>query len=202
VVLTEVAEQPRFTVTTVVTENGVPLRRLESALPHSLAREDDRETVRRQLDLQHEGVLESLEQVLLTRTPRRVVWSDQNRSVEAGLLAWAMSAVAQLVETETGTEETARILQSTRERLGVTDGALRAFHVTPLGRVIVDPDHPGQLPRRGVRAVADWCQEVLAAALPADRAHVVERVRQATRRYAAQLERLGFYERLQRKTGT
>ena len=32
-------------------------------------------------------------------------------SVEAGVLAWAMSAVAQLAETEAGTDETARQLR-------------------------------------------------------------------------------------------
>ncbi len=93
----------------------MPLRKIESALPHPLAREEDRDTVRRQLDLQHDDTLRRLDDLVLENAPRRVVWSDQSRSVEAGVLAWAMSAVAQLAETEAGTDETARQLRLTRE---------------------------------------------------------------------------------------
>ncbi len=106
VVLTEAVAQPRFTVTTVITEKNAPLRKIETALPHPLAREEDRETVRRQLDLQHDDVLRRLDHFVLDQPPRRVVWTDQSRSVDAVLLAWTMSAVAQLAEAETGTEET------------------------------------------------------------------------------------------------
>ena len=199
VVLTEAVTEPRFTVTTVVTERGVPLRKVESALPHPLAREDDRDTVRRQLDLQHDDTLQRLDELLLDPSPRRVVWSDQSRSVEAGVLAWAISVVAQLAETQAGTDETARQLRLTHEKALVEDDALRAFQVTPFGRVVVDPQHAGRVARRAVRAVAGWCRAFAVAALQTDADAIGEPVRQATRRYALELERMGFYDRLLRR---
>ncbi len=199
VVLTEAVSQPKFTVTTVITEKGAPLRKIESALPHPLAREEDRDTVRRQLDLQHDDTLRRLDDLVLDTAPRRVVWSDQSRSVEAGVLAWAMSAVAQLAEIEVGTDETVRQLRLTRESALVEEDALRAFHVTPFGRVTVDPAHASRLPRRAVRAVAGWCGAFASAALQAEAEEIVEPVRQATRRYTLELERMGFYDRLQRR---
>jgi hypothetical protein len=199
IVLTEAVAQPKFTVTTVITERGVPLRKIESALPHPLAREEDRETVRRQLDLQHDDTLRRLDDLVLDSAPRRVVWSDQSRSVEAGVLAWAMSAVAQLAETEAGTDETTRQLRLTREAALVEEEALRAFHVTPFGRVVVDPQHAGRIPRRAVRAVAGWCRTFATAALQSGPEEIAEPVRQATRRYSLELERMGFYDRLLRQ---
>jgi hypothetical protein len=199
VVLTEAAAQPKFTVTTVITEKGVPLRKLESALPHPLAREEDRDTYRRQLDLQHEDALRRLDDLVLDSAPRRVVWSDQSRSVEAGVLAWAMSAVAQLAETEAGTDEAGRQLRLTREAALVEEDALRAFQVTPFARVVVDPKHAGRVPRRAVRAVAGWCRAFATATLQAEVEEITAPVRQATRRYSLELERMGFYDRLRRR---
>ena len=199
VVLTEAVRQPRFTVTTIITERSVPLRKIESALPHPLAREDDHDTVRRQLDLQHDDTLRRLDELVLDSAQRRVVWSDQSRSVDAGVLAWAMSAVAQLAETQAGTDETARQLRLTRETALVDEGALRAFRVTSSARVVVDPKHGGRVPRRAVRAVAGWCRAFATAALQADVREIGEPVRKATRRYAVELERMGFYDRLLRR---
>ena len=119
VVLTEAAVQPKFLVTTVVTEKGQALRKVETALPHPLARDEDREVVRRQVDIQHEGVLQRIEELVLDGVQRRVLWSDQSRSVDPDLLAWAVSALAQLVETEVGTGETlALAARHARARFG------------------------------------------------------------------------------------
>ena len=199
VVLTEAVAQPRFTVTTVITEKNAPLRKIETALPHPLAREEDRETVRRQLDLQHDDVLRRLDHFVLDQAPRRVVWTDQSRSVDAVLLAWTMSAVAQLAEAEAGTEETCRLLRLTLERTAMEEDSLRLFHVTPLGRVVVASDRTTRAPRRAVRAVAAWCFAFARAALQANEEKVAEPVRQATKRHAVELERLGFYDRLRRR---
>jgi hypothetical protein len=199
VVLTEAVAQPKFTITTVITGKGVPLRRIESSLPHPLAREDDYDTVRRQLDMQHEDVLQRLDDLVLDKTPRRVVWSDQSRSVDAGILAWAMSAVAQLAETEAGTDETTRQLRLTLERALVEEGALRAFRITPTGRVVVGPRGGNRVPRRAVRAVAGWCRAFAVAALQSDADRVAEPIQQATRRHSLELERMGFYDQLSRR---
>jgi DNA-binding response OmpR family regulator len=200
VVLTEAIAKPRFTVTTVVTEKGGPLRKIETALPHPLAREEDVETVRRQLDLQHDEVLRRLDDLVLDGGRRRVLWSDQSRSVDASLLAWTVSAVAQLAEAEIGTEETARQLHLTRERALVAEDALRAFQITPAARVVVELGRDQQLPRRAVRAVAGWCRDFATSALLVDADQVAEPVRQATRRHADDLERVGFYDRLRRRS--
>ena len=199
VVLTEAVPQPKFTVTTSSPRRAYPCGRSNAALAHPLAREEDRATVRRQLDLQHDDTLRRLDELVLENAPRRVVWSDQSRSVEAGVLAWAMSAVAQLAETEAGTDETARQLRLTRETALVEEDALRAFQVTPFARVVVDPKHAGRVPRRAVRAVGGWCRAFATAALQAEANEIAEPVRQATRRYALELERMGFYDRLQRR---
>jgi CheY-like chemotaxis protein len=198
VILTEAVEKPRFTVTTVITEKGVPLRKVETALPHALAREEDKETVRRQLDLQHDEILRRLEDFVLDDARRRVVWSDQSRSIDASLLAWTLSAVAQMAETEIGTEETARALHATRERALASDDSLRMFQITPAARVVID-GRSGRLPRRAVRAVAAWCYDFATSALLADADKVAEPVRQATRRHGDELERMGFYDRLRRR---
>jgi hypothetical protein len=199
VVLTEAAPKPQFTLTTVITEKGVPLRKLETALPHPLAREEDADTVRRQLDLQHDEVLRRLEDLVLDGARRRVLWSDQNRSVDAALLAWAISSVAQLAEAEVGTEETARQLHLTRERALVSDDALRAFQITPAARVVVDARGLA-LPRRAVRALAGWCYDFASCALLLEDDEVAEPVRQATRRRGDELARMGFYDRLRRRS--
>jgi hypothetical protein len=119
--------------------------------------------------------------------------------VEAGILAWAMSAVAQIAETQVGTDETARQLRLTRETALVEEDALRAFQITPSGRVVVDSEQASRLPRRAVRAVAHWCHAFANATLGDGKASVEDPVRQATRRYALELERLGFYDRLARR---
>jgi hypothetical protein len=199
VVLTEAVAQPRFTVTTVITERNAPLRKIETALSHPLAREEDREEVRRQLDLQHEDVLRRIDHFVLDHGPRRVVWSDQSRSVDAMLLAWAMSAVAQVAEAEAGTDETCRLLRLTLERAATDESLLRNFHITPEGRVMVAPDRPQRAPRRAVRAVANWCFAFAAAALQTDEEEAAEPVRKATMRHGVELERLGFYDRLRRR---
>jgi CheY-like chemotaxis protein len=198
VVLTEAVAEPLFVVTTVITERGVPLRKVESALPHPLAREDDRETVRRQVNLQHDDTLHRLDHLVLERTARRIVWSDQSRSVDPALLAWVVSAVAQLAEAEAGTDETERQLRLTHESTLREEEVLRAFEVTTNGRVIASPGAAGRLPRRAVRAVARWCARFGGAVIGDGTGSVVDPVRQATRRYAVELERLGFYERLAR----
>ncbi len=198
-VLTEAVAEPRFTVTTVVTEKGVPLRKVDSGLAHPLARDDDRGTIRREVDLQHEDVLRRLDE-LVVGTSRRVLWTDQSRSVDAGVLALAISVVARLAETRAGTDETSRQLRLTCERTLVGDDALRVFHVTRSARVVVDPQGARRVPRRTVRAVAAWCRALATATLQADADEIAEPVRQATRSHAFELERMGFYDRLLRRS--
>jgi CheY-like chemotaxis protein len=200
VVLTEASTHPRFVVTTVITERGRPLRKVESALAHPLAREDDRETIRRQLDLQHEDSLRRLEELVLQTTHRRLLWNEQSRTVDPSLLAWAISALAQLAEVEAGPEETMRALVATHQRLLGDEAVLGVFQITPLGRVTTDPaTNRDKLPRRAVSAVAAWSLALAVEALRVTEEDAFEPIRHATQRRAAELERLGFYARLRRR---
>ncbi|MFN8095629.1 MAG: response regulator, partial [Vicinamibacteria bacterium] len=196
VVLTEAATEPAFAVTTVITEKGRPLRKIESVLPHALAREEDQETIRRQLDMQHEDALRRLEDLVLQETGRRTLWNEQNRAADAGLLAWAISALAQLAEVESGPEDTLKALVGTHARLAQTHAVLRSFEVTPLGRAALVAGAKEKLPRRAVAAVAAWSVALAIEALRVSEGDAFEPIRHATQRRAAELERLGFYERL------
>jgi CheY-like chemotaxis protein len=198
IVLTEATTQPRFTVTTIITEREVAIRRVESALPHPLAREEDAETINRQVDLQHDEVLRRLNDLVHRGSARRVVWTDQSRAVDAAPLAWALSAVAQLAESETSAEETVRLLQLTHERIVVEEDMLRAFEVTPLGRIVVSLDYGERLPRRAVGAAARWCLAFACEALQVDPDRAIEPIRHATAHRGAELERMGFFSRLRR----
>jgi DNA-binding response OmpR family regulator len=196
VVLTETSAKPRFTVTTVITEKGVALRRIETAMPHPLARDQDQEMVRRQMDQQHDDVLQRLPRLVVDETPRRVIWSDQSRSVDPGLLAWTVSALAQHAEAEVGTAEAVRQLRRTHTRVAVQEDTLRNFYITESARVVVDPFLEGRLPRRAVEAVAGWCRAFALEALEVREEAVSEPIRRATRGRGAELERLGFYGRI------
>jgi DNA-binding response OmpR family regulator len=201
VVLTEASLHPRFVVTTVITERGTPLRKVESALAHALAREEDQETVRRQLDLQHEDALRRLEELVLSGTRRHMLWNEQSRTVDPSLLAWAMSALAQLAEVESGPEETMRALVSAREALLPREPLLEPFQVTPLGRVATDLKLRESMPRRAVAAVAAWALSFACEALRLPEEKAFEPIRHATQRRAGELERIGFYSRLRRARG-
>jgi hypothetical protein len=50
-----------------------------------------------------------------------------------------------------------------------------------------------------VRAVAGWCRAFAIATMQSEAERIVEPVRQATRRYALELDRMGFYDRLARR---
>jgi CheY-like chemotaxis protein len=198
VVLTEIELAPRFTITTVISERGIGRRRLQSSLLHPLTRDEDRELIRKQVDRQHEDVIERLPELVLEGGAREVVWSDRSRSVDPGLLAWTVSALAQRAEAEAGVVETVRVLRRTLEQAALNDDTLRVFGVTDLGRVIVEPGHGERLPRRAVDSVARWCVAFAAESLQAERRDVLEPVRQATRQRGRELERLDFYDRLRR----
>ena len=200
VVLTEAVAQPRFTVTTVITEKNAPLRKIETALPHPLAREEDRGDGEAPAGPAARRRAAAAGSLRARPGPRRVVWSDQSRSVDAVLLAWAMSAVAQAAEVEAGTDETYRLFRLTLERTATEEDSLRHFHVTPEGRVVVAPDRPGGGPR------AARCGPSRPGA-SRSRPQPSRRTRRRSRspsgrprkRHSVELERLGFYDRLRRR---
>ena len=92
-----------------------------------------------------------------------------------------------------------RLLVSTHERASVGQDLLRVFHVTPTGRVLVDPNERAKLPRRAVAGVAGWCVALAIEGLQVDAEAAFEPIRHVTHRRGAELERLGFYGRLRRR---
>jgi DNA-binding response OmpR family regulator len=195
-VLTEIENAPQFTIITTITEKGIGRRKLQSSLLHPLTRKADREVVRRQIDLQHENALDLLSRLVLDGASRRIVWSDQSRSVSPSLLAWAVSAVGQVAEAEAGVDEVTRALRRTLEREAVRQDDLRTFEVTDRGRVVVALGHDERLPLRAVAAVAGWCLAFATEILQLDEEAALGRIRQATRPRHRELVRLGFFERL------
>ncbi|MCG6925259.1 MAG: response regulator [Acidobacteria bacterium] len=196
IVLTEIENAPQFTVTTTITEKGLGRRKIESSLLHPLTRQEDRDTVRRQVDLQHENALDLLSRLVLDGASRRIVWSDQSRSVSPSLLAWAMSALAQVAEAEAGEDEVKRALRRTLERGALREEDLRVFEVTDRGRVVVAMGQDESLPVRAIAAVASWGLTFAAEVLELDEEAARGRIRQATRSRGRELERLGFYDRV------
>jgi CheY-like chemotaxis protein len=196
IVLTEIENAPQFTVTTTITEKGLGRRKIESSLLHPLTRQEDRDTVRRQVDLQHENALDLLSRLVLDGASRRIVWSDQSRSVSPSLLAWAMSALAQVAEAEAGVDEVKRALRRTLERGALREEDLRVFEVTDRGRVVVALSQDASLPVRAIAAVASWGLTFAAEVLELDEEAARGRIRQATRSRGRELERLGFYDRV------
>jgi len=193
-VLTEHVTRPHFKITTLVSENGADLARVQSVLACALARKEDGGAVRQQVELQHEGVLQRIASIAAIGAPRRMLWPDHRRSIDSGLLAWAVSAVAQRAEAHLGQEATARLLRSTRQRVGAD--AFESLEVTAFGRVVVDLAHGTRLPRTAVQAVSRWCAAFAADALQLDPERAAELVREATRYRASELEILGFYDKL------
>ncbi len=195
-VLTEIENAPQFTVTTTITERGLGRRKIESSLLHPLTRQEDRKTVRRQVDLQHDNALDLLSRLVLDGASRRIVWSHQSRSVSPSLLAWAVSALAQAAEAEAGVDEVTRALRRTLEREALRQEDLRIFEVTDRGRVVVALNQEDRVPVRAVAAVAGWGLAFAADVLQLDEEAALGRIRQATRSRRRELERLGFYDRV------
>jgi CheY-like chemotaxis protein len=195
-VLTEIENAPQFTVITTITEKGLGRRKIESSLLHPLTRKEDRDTVRRQVDLQHENALDFLSRLVLDGAARRIVWSHQSRTASPALLAWAVSAFAQAAEAEVGADEVGRALRRTLEREALRHEDLRVFEVTERSRVAVALDREERVPLRAVAAVAGWSVALAAETLQLDEEAALRRIRQATRSRGRELERLGFFERL------
>jgi DNA-binding response OmpR family regulator len=195
-VLTEIENAPQFTVITTITEKGLGRRKIESSLLHPLTRKEDHGTVRRQVDLQHENALELLSRLVLNGGGRRIVWSDQSRTVSPDLLAWAVSAIAQSAEEEAGADEVARGLRRTLERAALQQEDLRVFEVTDRGRVVLALGHDAPLPLRAVAAVAGWSLAFAMEILQLDEENALGHIRQATRARRRELDRLGFFDRL------
>ena len=189
---TEGRNRPDFTVTTVVMRAGQVLRKIESAWQHPLNRREDLALARAQIVRQHERVVAELQD--LTAVPSPAAAGD----VEASLLAWALSFVAEQARHHLGAVMTVALLRQTHRAAAKEQPVLRAFRVSEDGRVAPDRDGAARLPAGVVPAVAGWTAAFLRAAAEIVAKVGNVRVRAVTHMLEGELEKCGFYTALER----
>lgn len=190
---TEGRNRPDFTVTTVVMRSGQVLRKIESAWQHPLNRREDLGLARAQIVRQHDRVVAELSDL---EAP--VAAPAAGGAVEASLLAWALSFVAEQARHHLGAVMTVALLRKTLRAAQKDRAVLRSFRVSEDGRITPDREVPPQLPAEAVPAVAGWTAAFLRAAseIVAKVGHV--RVRAVTHMLEGELDKCGFYAALER----
>ena len=189
---TEGRNRPDFNVTTVVMRAGQILRKIESAWQHPLNRREDLALARAQIVRQHDRVVAELQD--LTAVPSPAAEGD----VEASLLAWALSFVAEQARHHLGAVMTVALLRQTYRAAAKDQPVLRAFRVSEDGRVAPDRDGAPRLPAAVVPAVAGWTAAFLRAAAEIVAKVGNVRVRAVTHMLEGELEKCGFYTALER----
>ena len=190
---TEGRNRPDFTVTTVVMRDGQILRKIESAWQHPLNRREDLALARTQIVRQHDRVVAELSDLTMPPQP-----AASEGEVDASLLAWAMSFVAEQARHHLGAVMTVALLRKTHRAQAKDRPVLRSFRVGEDGRIAVDREAPARLRQEAVPAVAGWAAAFLrsAAEIVAKVGNV--RVRAVTHMLEGELERCGFYAALER----
>ncbi len=193
-VLTEFSATPRFSITTVIAKDGRGLRKIEMSWSHPLQREGDAELIVKQVDAQHEHAL-VLTRDLRLEKPRSVILGDTRRSVDAALLAWAVTAVA----GEAVAQDRARAVAALRTTWGVLsrrNKVLHMFRIQENGRVVENPPRVGRVSQAAVRAVAAWIAAFLGESGPAVSGSLRSRVQRVMKDRSHELERAGLYAAL------
>lgn len=184
-VQTEAQNSPNFTVTTVLVRSGQVLRRTESAWPHALQRREDAEEARAAVERQHDRVVATLKG-LSSRTEAPATAP----SVEASLMAWVVSFVAEQARSQLGAVMTVAVLRRTQKGLAEKRPVLAKLRVTEDGRAEVEEK---TLPRDAVEAVAAWVARFLWEAGSLAEPVRALKIDQATRMMEPELEKAGFY---------
>jgi CheY-like chemotaxis protein len=190
---TEGRNRPNFQVTTVVMREGQILRKIESAWQHPLNRREDLALARAQIVRQHERVVAELSDLAVPATD-----AAGAGSVDASLLAWAVSFVAEQARHHLGAVMTVALLRKTHRASSKDHPALRTFRVSEDGRVAPDREAAPQMPAQGVAAVAGWTAAFLRAASEIVAKVGNVRVRAVTHMLEGELERCGFYAALEK----
>jgi CheY-like chemotaxis protein len=191
VVQTEGENRPQFTVTTVVARGGQVLRRIESAWQHPLQRREDQDLARSQVDRQHERVVATLRELEVPAAPP----AAGAARVDASLLAWALSFVAEQARDHLGAVMEGALLRRSLRETAARYPMLRAFRVAEDGRVIVG-DPAAAARQEAVPAMAAWTTAFLEAASAMVNRIGSLRVRGVTRMMEGDLERCGYYAAL------
>jgi hypothetical protein len=189
---TEGRNRPNFAVTTVVMRGGQVLRKIESGWQYPLNRREDTALARAQIARQHDRVVAELSdlEALAPAAP-------PGEAVDASLLAWAVSFVAEQARHHLGAVMTVALLRRTHRATQKERAVLRAFKVGEDGRVAPALDAP-PVTAEGVRAVALWLAAFLQAASEIVAKVANLRVRAVTHLLEGDLERCGFYRELEK----
>jgi CheY-like chemotaxis protein len=187
---TEGRNRPNFSVTTVVMRGGQILRKIESGWQNPLNRREDTALARAQIARQHDRVVAELSDL---EAPAAA--APAGDVVDASLLAWAASFVAEQARHHLGAVMTVALLRRTHRAVQKDRPVLRAFKVGEDGRVAPAPDAPPLGPD-GVRAVAQWLSSFLRASSEIVAKVANLRVRAVTHLLEGELERCGFYREL------
>jgi len=190
-VLTEIANRPNFTITTCMTLNGSAIRKVETTWSHPLERREDLPSAEREVQLHHEQALQALEQLGLTRAPRRVVWQAQSRQANGTVLCAALQAVLDDARTRMGAAQALGLFRRTGEGLHRSIEILRVFQLLADGRVVLDR-RGARVAQAAVVAAAEWATRFVAAATRVPGESVAGTVRRAVGDHHARLERMGF----------
>ena len=200
-VQTEGENRPNFTITTVIARDGVGVRKLETSWRHPLKRREDQDLAKRQIDRQHERVVATILELTVESPPRRAVWGAEGKGVDASLLAWAVSFVAEQARAHLGSVIAVALLRRTHKRLIRERELLRFFKVGEDGRVVPYLADRSRVPQEAVDAVAAWTLAFLEeAGGMVDNASGI-RIRQVTRMMGDDLASIGFYAALERLSG-
>jgi CheY-like chemotaxis protein len=191
---TEGPNRPDFTVTTVVMRGGQVLRKIEGAWQHPLNRREDLALGRGQILRQHERVVAELSDLTAP------VAAPPAGGVDASLLAWAVSFVAEQARHHLGAVMTVALLRKTHRAGSKDRPLLRSFRVSEDGRVSPDKESPSALPADAVAAVAGWIADFLRAAAEIVAKVGNVRVRAVTHMLEGELEKCGFYAALDKAT--
>jgi hypothetical protein len=192
-VLTEADNRPNFTVTTQMTCNGNPIRKIETAWHHPLERREDLILAQRLIRLQHEHALAMLEQLGLARAPRRVLWDSHSRFVDGTLLCWALGAVFEQARLRVGPHTALALFRRTFEGLSRSLDAVRAFRVADNGSVVLSGNNRPLVPQAAVTAAAEWAVRCCTASAGVSGESAALEIRHATASMEPPLERIGFY---------
>jgi CheY-like chemotaxis protein len=189
---TEGRNRPDFTVVTVVMRSGQVLRKIESAWQNPLNRREDLALGRAQIVRQHDRVVAELSDLTAASS------APDRGAVDASLLAWAVSFVAEQARHHLGAVMTVALLRKSHRAALKERPVLRAFRVSEDGRVSPDRDAEPQLSADAVPAVAAWTTAFLrsAAEIVAKVGNV--RVRAVTHMLEGELEKCGFYAALEK----
>jgi CheY-like chemotaxis protein len=191
-VLTEAENRPHFTITTLMTSGGRPIRKIETTWQHPLERREDLLSAQKEVRLQHEQALAALEKLGRSLAPRRVVWDARNRLIDGHLLCWAINAVFDDTRFRIGREPALNLLGLTFERLRRSLESLRVFRIGPDGRVSLNQNGGGLVRQATVLAAAEWAVAFVTTAPHVEGEAAAATVRRTTSARSAQLERVGF----------